>query len=77
MITRWPLRLPRIRQRSRTDAAVLGSLGPDADLRGTLELDSLGFLKIVEALSERTKGRIDEDDQPATMDSAIKFLTGR
>jgi len=57
--------------------ADLGSLGPDADLRGTLELDSLGFLKIVEALSERTKGRIDEDDQPATMDSAIKFLTGR
>jgi acyl carrier protein len=56
-----------------------GSLGPDADLRDTLELDSLDFLNFVEALSERTGRRIDEDDYPqlATMASAIKFLADR
>ena len=56
--------------------ADLASLGPDADLRDTLQLDSLDFLNIVEALSERTGRRIEEDDYPqlATMASAIKFL---
>jgi acyl carrier protein len=55
-----------------------GSLAPDADLRDTLELDSLDFLRFVEGLSERTGRRIDEDDYPqlATMASAIKFLAG-
>lgn len=59
--------------------ADLGSLQPDADLRDTLELDSLDFLSFVEALSERTGQRIDEDDYPqlATMASTIKFLTDR
>ena len=59
--------------------ADLGSLGPDADLRDTLELDSLDFLGFVEALSQRAGRRIDEDDYPqlATMASAIKFLTDR
>ena len=59
--------------------ADLGSLGPDADLRDTLELDSLDFLGFVEALSQRAGQRIDEDDYPqlATMASAIKFLTDR
>jgi acyl carrier protein len=54
------------------------SLPPDADLRDTLELDSLDFLRFVEILSERTGERIDEDDYPqlATMSSAVKFLTG-
>jgi acyl carrier protein len=54
------------------------SLAPDADLRDTLELDSLDFLRVVELLSERTGRRIEEDDYPqlATMASAIKFLAG-
>ncbi len=56
--------------------ADLGSLGPDADLRDALQLDSLDFLNIVEALSGRTGRRIEEDDYPqlATMAGAIKFL---
>ena len=59
--------------------ADLGSLGPDADLRDTLELDSLDFLGFVEALSQRAGQRIDEDDYPqlATMASAVKFLASR
>ena len=59
--------------------ADLGSLGPDADLRDILELDSLDFLNFIEALSERAGRRIDEDDYPhlATMASAVKFLAGR
>jgi acyl carrier protein len=54
------------------------SLAPDADMRDTLELDSLDFLRFVEGLSERTGRRIEEDDYPqlATMASAIKFLAG-
>lgn len=54
------------------------SLPADANLRDTLELDSLDFLRFVEILSERTGERIDEDDYPqlATMASAVKFLTG-
>jgi acyl carrier protein len=57
----------------------IGSLPADADLRDSLELDSLDFLRFVEILSERTGERIDEDDYPqlATMASAVKFLTGR
>ena len=59
--------------------ADLGALGPDADLRDTLELDSLDFLGFVEALSQRAGQRIDEDDYPqlATMASAVKFLASR
>ena len=59
--------------------ADLVSLGPDADLRDSLELDSLDFLNFIEALSERAGRRIDEDDYPhlVTMASAIKFLADR
>lgn len=59
--------------------ADLSSLDPDADLRDSLELDSLDFLRLVEILSERTGQRIDEDDYPhlATLDSAVKFLAAR
>ncbi len=51
-------------------------LTPDADLRETLELDSLDFLNFVEELSKRAGQRIDEDDYPhlATMASAVSFL---
>lgn len=54
----------------------IGSLPADADLRDTLELDSLDFLRFVEILSERTGQRIDEDDYPqlATKASTVKFL---
>jgi acyl carrier protein len=54
-------------------------LAADADLRDTLELDSLDFLRFVEILSERTGERIDEDDYPhlATKASAVKLLIGR
>jgi acyl carrier protein len=57
----------------------ISSLPADADLRDTLELDSLDFLRFVEILSERTGERIDEDDYPqlATRASAVKFVTGR
>jgi acyl carrier protein len=57
----------------------ISSIPADADLRDTLELDSLDFLRFVEILSERTGQRIDEDDYPqlATMASSVKFLTGR
>jgi acyl carrier protein len=57
----------------------INSLPADADLRDSLELDSLDFLRLVEVLSERTGERIDEDDYPqfATKASAVKFLAGR
>lgn len=55
------------------------TLAPDADLRDTLELDSLDFLNFVEALGERSGRRIDEDDYPhlATLESGARFLAGR
>jgi acyl carrier protein len=62
-----------------TPGVDIGSVPADADLRDTLELDSLDFLRFVEILSEQTGERIDEDDYPqlATKASAVKFLTGR
>ena len=57
----------------------IGSIPADADLRDTLELDSLDFLRFVEILSELTGERIDEDDYPqlVTKASTVKFLTAR
>ena len=54
------------------------ALAPDADLRETLELDSIDFLRYIEILSKRTGSRIDEDDYPQldTLASAVTFLTG-
>lgn len=59
-----------------TPDADTDALAADADLRDTLELDSLDFLRFVEILSERTGIRIDEDDYPqlATKASTLKFL---
>jgi acyl carrier protein len=59
--------------------ADVASLAPGADLRDTLELDSLDFLSFVEGLSKRVGQRIDEDDYPklATMASASAFIAGR
>lgn len=57
--------------------ADLDQLDPTADIRDSLELDSLDFLRFVELLSERTGLRIDEDDYPrlATLAQAGDFLT--
>ena len=55
------------------------ALAPDADIRSTLELDSIDFLGFVEALSGRVGRPIDEADYPrlATMKRAVAFLAGR
>jgi acyl carrier protein len=60
------------------DADVDG-LPPHADLRRSLELDSLDFLELVERLSKEAGVRIDEDDYPAlaTMESCQEFLAAR
>jgi acyl carrier protein len=54
------------------------TLGDDADLRDSLELDSLDFLTFVEELGKRSGRRIDEDDYPqlATLASGATFLAG-
>jgi acyl carrier protein len=57
--------------------ADLDALPPGADLRMTLNLDSLDFLQLVELLSERTGRRIEEEDYPrlASLSSTVEFLT--
>ncbi len=59
--------------------ADLAGLAPDADIRDTLELDSLDFLSFIERLSKRVGQRIDEDDYPrlVSMASATAFIAGR
>jgi acyl carrier protein len=59
--------------------ADLTALAPDADLRDSLELDSLDFLSFIEGLSKRVGERIDEDDYPklATLASASAFIAAR
>ena len=59
--------------------ADLDGLPADADLRRTLELDSLDFLEFVERLSKDAGVRIDEDDYSslATMESCQSFLIAR
>ena len=54
------------------------TLPGDADLRDSLELDSLDFLNFVEELAQRSGRRIEEDDYPqlATLASGAKFLAG-
>lgn len=53
------------------------ALAPEADLRETLELDSIDFLRFIEILSKNTVSRIDEDDYPqlANLASAVTFIT--
>lgn len=52
------------------------SLADDADLRETLDLDSMDFLNFVTALHERTGKDIPEADYPSlfTLDQAIAYL---
>jgi acyl carrier protein len=54
------------------------ALAPEADLRESLELDSIDFLRFIEILSKNTGSRIDEDDYPqlASMARAVTFITG-
>ncbi len=54
------------------------ALPQDADLRDSLELDSLDFLNFVETLSKASGRRIDEDDYShlATLASGAAFLAG-
>jgi acyl carrier protein len=56
--------------------ASLAELDGDADLRQTLELDSLDFVELVERLSKRAGFRIEDDDadELSTPDSATAFL---
>lgn len=56
-----------------------GALAPNVDLRETLELDSIDFLRFIEILSKRTGSRIDEDDYPQLdkLASAVTFITER
>jgi acyl carrier protein len=53
------------------------ALAPKEDLRETLELDSIDFLRFIEILSKNTGSRIDEDDYPqlAKLASAAAFIT--
>lgn len=55
------------------------AIDPDADLRESLDLDSLDFLQFVEILSETSGHRIEEDDYPEldTLNSSIRFLAAR
>lgn len=53
------------------------AVASDADLRETLELDSIDFLRFIEILTKNTGCRIDEDDYPqlVTLASAVTFIT--
>ncbi len=57
--------------------ADIAALPPDANLRDTLELDSLDFLRAVELHSEQTGHDIREDELPklATIASTVAFLS--
>jgi acyl carrier protein len=52
------------------------SLAGDANLRETLDLDSMDFLNFVTAMHERTGKNIPETDYPelVTLDSAIAYM---
>ena len=53
-----------------------GALAGDADLRETLDLDSMDFLNFVVALHDRAGIDVPEADYPElfTLDSAIAYL---
>ena len=56
--------------------ADFASFGPRDKLRDVLDLDSLDFLRFVEALAADTGVSIDEDDDPhlATLAGSAEFL---
>ena len=55
------------------------ALGPDADLRLELDLDSMDFLNFVVGIDECTGIDIPERDYPrlSTLNRCIEYLTGR
>ncbi|MFD4587299.1 acyl carrier protein [Streptomyces sp. NPDC058434] len=55
------------------------ALGPDDSFRDTLEMDSLDFLGFVEALSDRSGVRIEDEDTPqlTTLSCTADFLVAR
>ncbi|MGI5466595.1 acyl carrier protein [Streptomyces sp. CA-132043] len=59
--------------------ADVDGLATDARFREVLELDSLDFLNLVEALTERTGARIDEEDYASlqTLSGSADFLVAR
>ncbi|MEI5007444.1 acyl carrier protein [Streptomyces sp. PmtA] len=59
--------------------ADLDALGPDDSFRDTLEMDSLDFLGFVEALSDRSGVRIEDEDTPqlTTLSGTADFLVAR
>ena len=59
-----------------TDAS---QLGPNAELREELDIDSMDFLNLVTALSERLKIDIPETDYSklATLSHAVDYLVQR
>jgi acyl carrier protein len=59
--------------------ADLASLGPDAELRVELDIDSMDFLNFVVGIDERTGVDIPERDYPqlSTLNGCIEYLTRR
>lgn len=59
--------------------ADLVSLGPDAELRVELDIDSMDFLNFVVGIDERTGVDIPERDYPqlSTLNGCIEYLTRR
>ena len=57
----------------------LAGLPPDADFREELDLDSMDFLNLVDALHERTGVDIPERDYPqlASIDGCVAYVTAR
>ena len=59
--------------------ADLASLGPEAELRVELDIDSMDFLNFVVGIDERTGVDIPERDYPQlnTLNGCIEYLTRR
>ena len=57
----------------------LESIGPDADLRTELDLDSMDFLAFVVGLDDRAGVAVPEEDYPklTTMRGAVEYVASR
>jgi len=58
--------------------ADISDLGPDEDLRRTLDLDSLDFLNFVVEIDNRTGLQTSESDYPklTTLSGCVEYLSG-
>ena len=56
-----------------------GAIAPDVPLQQQLDLDSIGFLDFLTAISERTGVEVPEEDydQVATLDGCVAYLEAR